>query len=587
MRQTALERDGAMGSLAGRPWWRQALALRAGESFVVPAPGEARGRMLVRRERLPASGAHSGDAIVWIIDDDGDGSVARGGDRDEDCYVVDYGCDGSVDRMVDYIDNDGDRDMDEVDIRYFTEGRLNWAWFGEDVDDDNAVRNIVDYECGDEFRGDPYGDNLLYLNKYNPAKGEWTPLSECPFAFYDTDGDGFSETVVRVSVAPQGRDSNKAPDYANSSFHLPWDPSLENAAVVNIRYSFDVDRGSSRTTPLHYDFGFNLVGSAPYRFPGMVRDNPKRRPPRRTIAIPWKDVRAVADGWRADETGFSWNENVDETVANGAAPEDAYDYRWEGVFWMWERRFMPNTGGPCQKWNMRREWRGKPSGSRELYWSGVDQRIHLLGAEEGWIEIGHFGGMGAVGEVRMYDTDGNGFFDRWEVYLEDREQPVRVTTVRDERARRIDSAPDRLTAFYVDDALPRAIAGRRKLMRAMGARRAFAMPEGLERAMEAGPAGYRRYAMDVACELQYQDFRASLLRQANEVLRKERDTPRFRFMGDLLRPRKSTAKGMERGKDSQDAWKLMRTLADLDAAYGRGDTERACAAIGEIDRMWR
>ena len=249
MQETSLQRDGSMGSLAGRPWWRRALALRAGESFVVQAAGEKRDRMLVRRERLGGSGAPAGEAIVWIIDDDGDGSVRTGGDRDEDCYVVDYACDGTVDRMVDYIDNDDDGDMDELDIRYFTEGRLNWAWFGEDIDDDGIVRNVVNYERGDEFHGDPYGDNLFYMNKYNPVKGEWSPISECPFAFYDTDGDGLSETVVRVSVAPMGYDANDAPDYANSAFNRPWERSMENAAVVNIRYSFDIDRGSSKATP--------------------------------------------------------------------------------------------------------------------------------------------------------------------------------------------------------------------------------------------------------------------------------------------------------------------------------------------------
>ena len=127
-------------------------------------------------------------------------------------------------------------------------------------------------------------------------------------------------------------------------------------------------------------------------------------------------MRAVADSYPARETGFTWHENHDDTTAIGFAGYKAEDWRWEGVFWIWERRFMENTGGPDQKWNVRREWMSQPSSSRELYYSDVDERIHLFGAEEGWLQIGHFTGLGPIGEIRMYDTDGNGYFDRWETY---------------------------------------------------------------------------------------------------------------------------------------------------------------------------
>ncbi len=123
-----------------------------------------------------------------------------------------------------------------------------------------------------------------------------------------------------------------------------------------------------------------MIGSLPYDFPGRVRTNPKRRPPQETTVVPWKDLRAVADRYEARETGFSWNENADDTVANGAEPTKFTgpdDYRWEGVFWMWERRFIGNTGGPCQKWNMRREWRSRPAAKRELYYREVARRSPL------------------------------------------------------------------------------------------------------------------------------------------------------------------------------------------------------------------
>ena len=308
------------------------------------------------------------------------------------------------------------------------------------------------------------------------------------------------------------------------------------------------------------------------------------------MVVPWKDLRAVADRYEARETGFSWNENADDSVANGADPEKMTgldDFRWEGVFWMWERRFIGNTGGPCQKWNMRREWRSRPASKRELYYSGVDRRIHLKGAEEGWIEIGRFGGLGDIGEIRMFDTDRNGFFDRWEVYMKGNPQPVRVTAVQDEQVKPIDFTPETLTEFYTKEVLPRAMADRRRLMKAMSDWRPFEAPEGLKASMESGSQSYRRYAMDVACELQYQDFRNGLMKQAEEVLEQLRKKSEGQYMGDLLAIKRSPdkQKDLEKTINSHTSWKLIRALAELDAAYGRGDTDGACSAIAEVGRI--
>ncbi len=184
--------------------------------------------------------------IVWIIDDDADGSALKGGDEDSDCYVVDYDADGSVDRLVDHIDNNGDNRRDELDLRYFDNGRLNWSWFGDDLDGATAIRKITGYERGDEFQADPYGDGIFYMNKLNPLRGVWSPISEDPFAFYDTDGDGYSETVVRVSAVPRSYDVSRDPDYANQAYLRPWEAPMADIGIINVRYSFDIDRGSSK-----------------------------------------------------------------------------------------------------------------------------------------------------------------------------------------------------------------------------------------------------------------------------------------------------------------------------------------------------
>ncbi len=576
MQQTALTKDGKL-LLRDKPWWSRATKLKVGEKFVIDAPGELKGRMLVRREKF-RNRSRQVEAIVWIIDDDADGSAATGGDKDSDCYVVDYGGDGVVDRMLDWIDDDGDDEPDEMDIRYFVRGELRQVWAGFDYDDDGIMWNLAGYEyAGNFFNADPYGDAMIYMNKFNPERGEWWPVSECPFAFYDTDADGHSEVVVRVSAVPLGYNQATDADYANNSarYRGPWLPDMRNMGNVNIRYSFDVDNLSSKKMPLHYEMGFNLVGAQAYKYPGMEHFNPKRRPPQVTRVTPFKDLRKISDTYPAAETGFSWYEQEDDTTTIGHYWNRKKDRRWEGIFWIWERRFMGNTGGPCQKWNMRREWCGKLSSKRELYVSDVDKRIHLFGASEGWIQIGHFAGAKALGEIRMADTDGNGFFDRWEVWWGDSPVPVRVTTVRDEKARRIPLDYVQINKLHNEELVPKALAANAKLMTAMTKLKPFDAPAGLKTAMATGSPNECRYAQDVVREMQYQDLRQHFSRKADEVIRKSK-------RGDVRRPPKD---GLATTKNTHYAWRLIRALQRLDVAYGQGDFDAACTALDEIRKI--
>ncbi|MBP7933175.1 MAG: hypothetical protein KA354_00890 [Phycisphaerae bacterium] len=574
MRQTAMSRDGSL-DLRSKPWWPRAMRLGVGERFMIEENGPAGGNMLVRRERIK-NRSKEVEALVWILDDDTDGSLRTGGDEDSDCYVADYGCDGVPDRMVDYMDDDGDGAADEMDIRYYVGGRLNYCWFGRDFDGDGRMWSVRGYEYGGPsfFEADPYGDNMIYMNKFNPVKGTWSPISECPFAFYDTDGDGYSEVVIRFSAVPLGYDPGVHPDYANNQFSGSWDPGMDRMGVVNIRYSFDIDNLSGKETPLHYDCGFNLVGAAPYAFAGMRHVNPRRRPPQVTCVVPYDRVRSVSDHYAARETGFSWHEQHDDTIAIGYGEQQKDDWRWEGVFWIWERRFMENTGGPCQRWNVRREWSSRPSNRRALYYSAVDGRVHLFGAEEGWIQRGHFAGLGSLGEIRMYDTDGNGYFDRWEVYDGRDPLPVRVSTVGDEKVRRLPFDERWLRRFYLEEVVPQATASSVMLLEAMGEVHPWVMPAGLAGATRAGPPGYRRYALDVACELHYQSLRRSLSGVAGQVLAGARM--------DDLRPLKPDQRAAT--ANSQTAWQLVRSLERLDAAWGQGDLTSVKAAIAELKR---
>jgi hypothetical protein len=239
---------------------------------------------------------------------------------------------------------------------------------------------------------------------------------------------------------------------------------------------------------------------------------------------------------------------------------------------------MPNTGGPGQKWNVRREWSDKPADRRRLYYSGIDRRIHLFGAREGWIQIGHFAGLPDAGELRMYDTDGNGYFDRWEVYHPTMmDTPIRVTTVLDEKARPLPSDFEALSRFYTQEVLPEALAANERFNAALDRISLEEWNETKElrelvQATRSGPGGYRRYAQDVLREWHYLQMRRDLAARAQKVLGNSKM--------DDLRPSKQADR---QGKpNSATAWRLLRTLQDLDAAYGQGEFDRGVEILNQI-----
>ena len=476
--------------------------------------------------------------------------------------------------MVDYIDTDGDGKPDEMDIRYFAGGLLRIAWFGVDLDKDGHMWSLANYEySGGFFRSDPYGNNMIYANKYDPERKEWVPISECPFAFYDTDGDGESEAVVRVSAVPLGFDPRREPDGGNSlfSYATPFHKRMRNMGAVNIRYGIDLDNLSSPKRRLHYDLGFNLIGRLAYKFEGMERTNPLRRPPKTTRVIPYGAVRQVAETYPAEQTGFSWHEYGDDAATLGFGPHAREDRRWEGVFWTWSRRIMHNTGGPTQDWNMRREFRPTPSKKRELYYCRADRRIHLKGATDGWIRIGHLGNRLPWGEMRFFDTNGDGYFDRWEAYRAGTHTPARVSTVADPGIRELPADWEKLHQIYTRELLPEALKANKELMAAMRLLDPeFKVPEHLAKALEAATSdSERRYVQDIIRESQYLALRDKLAKRSGELL--AASDPRSRGPGPAAQMAASAR-----------AWALARATSSLDAAYGDGRFGDAVRLLGQL-----
>ncbi len=419
---------------------------------------------------------------------------------------------------------------------------------------------------------DCYGHEEYYFQKLNPNTGEWAPISECPFWFHDPDHDGRTEVVIRWGVTPRRFSLAEEPDYSNSwpKMQGPWMSSdaedMNDMILRSIRYSVDVDNGNSALRPQHYEFAYQMVGAVPYRFEGMERFEEKRREPKTTRCAPWDLVRPLSDRFPAEVTGFSWMEYEDGALSIGdpRLPTAYDDQRYEGICWIWNRIFIDNTGGPATRWNVRREYRGTPTERRELYWSSVDRRLHLKGAQSGWLSIGAIRNQDPIGEIRQYDRNGDGYFDRWEWYDAESGEPYRAIEV--PGAANIDFGDDydRIREFYNGRGLPEAIELDNRLIDALRSLPQFdpTIPGNLVDALNRRPEarylsqGERRYVLDQIRECLYRRFRRDAWRRSNAIADGYTIAEVY---GDL-------GKRAHQGK----AYEASVKLSECDIAYGEG-----------------
>ena len=173
MRETAMTTDGRLTFL-NKPWWPRAKALAEGQNFTLDLNHDGRPDTLIERK--------DGN-IIEAIDDSGKAKVIL--NNADTAYVVSYHGTGVVDRMVVYIDNNNDGKADEMAIRYYKDGYLRFAWFGENFDNDGAqIFSLKNWQyAANGFTSKFRGNAMIYLNKYNPKTHGWEPLSECPFSF--------------------------------------------------------------------------------------------------------------------------------------------------------------------------------------------------------------------------------------------------------------------------------------------------------------------------------------------------------------------------------------------------------------------
>lgn len=566
-RETEMSADARLTFLA-KPWWPRAQALQEGGSFTLDLSGDGKPDTLIRKQ----------DGNIIEIIDDSNGRAGRIDNQSSSAWLVSLKGTGLVDRMVVYIDNNGDGKADEQEFRHYQDGYLRYAWFAEDYDNDGrpvfAMRNWS-YAGGDNPNNHFRGNMMIYLNKYDPVSRTWVPLSECPFSFWDLDHDGRSDVILRVSAAPLASNKGKDADYANH-YEYMWAPKatpLAETGNMNVRYSYNIDP-EPRTEPFtrpHANFGFNMVGEQPYRYPGMEYTNKLRRAPRTVIRIPWNSGMQVALSYPAQHTGFSWDE------ARSA-------WRWEGQFWIFEREFMTNTGGPVVRFNMRREYAPGPSSERKLYYSAVDRRYHLFGATEGWMEVGHLVNDRKDLEFRYRDANGDGYLDTWEVFEGGNPLPVRVSRVFDVKATPVTLDRAWMQQDYNQRVLPEAIALDNELIEALKRMGSSELADAyLAAAGRSEAAERKRYCLDIAREIYFLRTRAALYRRNLEGPYPEgKPAPR----GFLDRGRGSITGGYTLG-DTLAFWSEAKMIARFVEEYGTGDCRKALVTLEELERLPR
>jgi len=341
--------------------------------------------------------------LVRAFDEDGDLSVGKEPDVDSDLYVADWNADGLVDAAVDYRDMDGDQDVDEMEIYFYTayagsEPRLR-VWWAKDEGDDNRLWYTVDYQyyqrpCQNysHFGGDETF-NYLYLTPQNL----WMPVFENPFLFFDHDKDGVTEDVIRIEGV------------GDTIHYLRWSLDVDKDATISQPRDFDVTIaacGAGWTEEKKRESDFNLIVNEEIGDILTIRG-------KKTLPIL---KRSIAAGYLNEITWARVQMTWDENDLNRAAiAVDTFE-RWEGIIAPENKEpgfYFPQIGGPvCSVFNKRTEIVLSPEGPNGYYFSPADNRIHLRNADRAFIRVDFDYDSIADMHYNWYDTNKDGLLDK-------------------------------------------------------------------------------------------------------------------------------------------------------------------------------
>ncbi len=319
--------------------------------------------------------------VVRVLDDDDDMGADGLGDSDSDCYIADWRGDGSINRAVDYWDEDGDGDLDRQDL-YYEPGAWHLGNHVEvvvirDIGDDNRLWYTRNYEYQQracQWQSDFNGDEMFCMFYYDRTAAKFLAWLEAPFTHHNLDGDGAAEMTVQFLGSGE--------------------------TMRSIRFSFDADNDSHQPgNPRDYDFSFNCRGQVPVP-EEWSRTETLRNGEETGRYLDWPHARKLCETGAWKSCRLCWDE-VDNNVNVVSRVERDHE-RWEGV-----------GGYEMREGNKRWEIDADFSGGIKLYYWPVDRRLHLFGAESGYIEVDYDFDMRTDAVIRYADRDGDGFFDEW------------------------------------------------------------------------------------------------------------------------------------------------------------------------------
>ncbi len=335
--------------------------------------------------------------LVRVIDQGGDLRFGEEPDLNNDLYIADWKADGTVDSVIDYRDTDGDGDVDEMGIYFvgWMKDKLT-CWWGEDTGDDNLLWHDVGYtyrqdDC--QTRSHFGGDETFCAYVIGLDDPEWHPGWENPFCFYDKDGDGVTEEVIRIEG--------------------------QGDVIQNLRYSFDADNDATPDSPRDFDVSISAHAPANTLLDPKLGDKRVLRgipagaflsykeAPHYALTLPWADCMLT---W--DENDF----NCDGEAFDGKSFHDPQE-RWEGIIAKGNEYFKQIGGPSCGPVNKRYEVDQESTTPIHVYYSDTDQRVHLFGADHAWLLVDY--DYDRIPDMRYdyHDTDGDGYLDTWSLDL--------------------------------------------------------------------------------------------------------------------------------------------------------------------------
>ena len=397
----------------------------------------------------------NGRRVIWIADGGNMKWGAQQGSMSTDCIMVDRDRDGTFDGPGDlgvkWVDEDGDGlpDWEFISIenargKYGPGSGAMWMVY-QNISH-NHVMGYIDWNkftvpCWEheppaQFLPNYNGDSLFLklagtVNKLNDPSLNW----ENPFAFYDTTGNGWTHMAIRL-VDPFKPDSAK-------------DDQVKLTGTINEAFvTFDIDGDACDSNGMDFDFSLRFSGPG-WSYTNYVHQIPKLPGLKESIELfPGNRAWRTLDNLKFVPHDKCYPEIFSHQWTNCffVFDEDDDDHRWERV----EILYPSWNGEKTDPWSVKRitdkthpdvplglcchpqadsigdrgEFDLDNSGKGNLYFSPLDAKLHLYGAEWGaWTtDDGTYHGGNAEptarpsaekvkGVVIYKDTDSDGFFD--------------------------------------------------------------------------------------------------------------------------------------------------------------------------------